>query len=163
VTGLPQVIKDGPIQQNFEKVASELGLKLPLASVSTFMRTVLDDADAATARGTLGTDAAGAQRPPSGPETTLKVIRGTVNTAGSGTIVQGSGFTITRNGTGDITVTFSTAFASAPSGGLGTNADQILYMAMPSTTSFRVRTANLVAGAFVAADTQFTFEMWGPA
>jgi hypothetical protein len=163
MTGLPQVIKDGPIQQNFEKVASELGLKLPLASVSTFMRTVLDDADAATARGTLGTDAAGAQRPPQGPETTLKVIRGTVNTAGAGSIVSGSGFTITRHSTGNLTVTFTTAFASAPSGGLGTNADAVSYVTMPSTTAFRVLLRNEAAGVLGAVDAQFTFEMWGPA
>lgn len=46
---------------------------------------------------------------------TLKVIRGRINTASSGTILQGSGFTITRNGTGDLTVTFTAAFSALPS------------------------------------------------
>ena len=35
-------------------LATQLGLKLPSSSVSSFMATVLDDADAATARATLG-------------------------------------------------------------------------------------------------------------
>jgi hypothetical protein len=163
MTALPHVIDDGPIQANFDGVERELGLKLPLASVSAYAQTLLDDVDAPTARTTLGTDAAGAQRPPSGPEATLKVIRGTVNTAGTGSIVSGSGFTITRHSTGNLTVTFTTAFASAPSGGLGTNADAVSYVTMPSTTAFRVLLRNEAAGVLGAVDAQFTFAMWGPA
>lgn len=96
-------------------------------------------------------------------QTGLRTVRGTVNTAGAGTIVQGAGtFTIVRNGLGDVTVTYP-AFATPPSPGLGTNADAVTYLAMPSTTSFRVLLRNLVAGALAAVDAQFTFNMTGPA
>ena len=43
-----------------------------------------------------------------------RAVCGRVNTASAGTILDGSGFTITRNGTGDLTVTFSTPFSSVP-------------------------------------------------
>lgn len=44
----------------------------------------------------------------------LKMVRGTINTAGSGSIVQGTGFTISRVGAGNVTVTFSPAFSGVP-------------------------------------------------
>ncbi|HYF51304.1 MAG TPA: hypothetical protein VEJ63_17955 [Planctomycetota bacterium] len=45
----------------------------------------------------------------------LRLMRGTVNTTGAGSIVAGGGFTITRNAAGDITINFSTAFSTVPS------------------------------------------------
>jgi hypothetical protein len=92
----------------------------------------------------------------------LKVIRGTVNTAGSGTIVLGTGFTITRNGTGDVTVTFASPFAAAPSVALGTNSDQVRHSATPTTTTIRPVIRTLSGGAFVAADGIFNFIAAGP-
>jgi hypothetical protein len=133
------------------------------SGVTAFGRSLIAAADAAAARTVLGVDAAGAQRPPSGPETNLKVIRGTVNTAGAGSIVQGSGFTIARNGVGDVTVTFSTAFSAAPSAPFGTNADAATFITMPSTTTFRVLLRNEAAGVLGAVDAQFTFVAVGPA
>lgn len=47
-------------------------------------------------------------------EESLRIIRGRVDTTGSGSILQGDGFTIARNGTGDVTVTFTTAFSAIP-------------------------------------------------
>jgi hypothetical protein len=44
----------------------------------------------------------------------LRVVRGGVNTASPGTILQGAGFTITRLGTGEVKVTFTTAFSGVP-------------------------------------------------
>lgn len=44
----------------------------------------------------------------------LTVIRGIINTAGSGSIVAGQGFTITRLGTGEVEVKYSTAFSAVP-------------------------------------------------
>jgi hypothetical protein len=160
MTGLPQVIKDGPVQQNFEKVMSELGLKLPLSSVSAYIQTLLDDANAATARATLGTDAAGAQRPPAGPETNLKVIRGIVNTAGAGTIVEGSGFTLTRHGTGDVTITFSTGFSNEPAI-TATSGNWATQIQTYSTTAVRLNNFNTTTGAFV--DAVIHFQAIGPA
>lgn len=71
---------------------------------------------AAAARAALGTDAAGAQRPPSSSgEATLKVLRGVIEvTAATATVIQGAGFTVTRNGSGDVTINFTTAFGSPP-------------------------------------------------
>lgn len=44
----------------------------------------------------------------------LRVIRGRINSAAPGTILQGAGFTITRNGTGDVTVNYNTPFNGVP-------------------------------------------------
>lgn len=51
---------------------------------------------------------------PAADETGLKIIRGTVNTTPTASIVKGSGFTIARNGAGDITITFTSAFSDVP-------------------------------------------------
>lgn len=48
----------------------------------------------------------------------LKVIRGIVNTT-TPTIVKGSGFTVTKNSTGTVTITFSAEFTDVPSVSLG--------------------------------------------
>lgn len=45
----------------------------------------------------------------------LKIIRGIINTGGAGSIVKGSGFSIVRNGTGDVTITFTATFKDVPS------------------------------------------------
>jgi len=50
-----------------------------------------------------------------GEETGLKIVRGRIDTTGAGSILQGGGFTIVRNGVGDLTVTFSPAFSGVPS------------------------------------------------
>lgn len=48
-------------------------------------------------------------------ENDLRLVRGTIDTSGSGTIVEGGGFSITRNNVGDVTVTFADAFSGVPS------------------------------------------------
>lgn len=45
----------------------------------------------------------------------LKTIRGVINTEGAGSIVKGSGFSIVRNGVGEVTITFTAAFSAVPS------------------------------------------------
>lgn len=45
----------------------------------------------------------------------LKTIRGIIDTAGSGTIKKGTGFTINRTATGRVTITFTAAFSDVPS------------------------------------------------
>jgi hypothetical protein len=47
-----------------------------------------------------------------GGEENLRIIRGVFNTAGN--IIVGSGFQVTRNGTGNYTITFNTPFAGPP-------------------------------------------------
>lgn len=52
-----------------------------------------------------------------GPESGLKWIRGIVDTtsgASNGGVVEGSGFTLTRNSTGDVSISFTTSFSDVP-------------------------------------------------
>lgn len=99
-----------------------------------------------------------------GPETGLKIIRGAVDTTGSGSILVGSGFTITRNGTGDVTVNFTVAFSTAPAVALaaGTTAGVVakLVTTEPTTGAARVLVGTIAAG--VATDGIFHFIAAGP-
>jgi hypothetical protein len=73
----------------------------------------------------------------------MKVIRGTI-TSTTPTIVNGSGFTLTRNGVGDVTVTFSAAFSGAPavtvSGALaGAGTGPLWVVDTVTTTTVKIR------------------------
>jgi hypothetical protein len=91
-----------------------------------------------------GTAAAnGTITPPAGGAV---VITGII--AANGTITAGSGFSVVHNSAGDYTVTFATAFASAPvvvatviDGG-ATNVIGLSIQSAPTTNSFRVLIAN---------------------
>ncbi len=48
----------------------------------------------------------------SGGQENLRIVRGTVQN--NGTIFNGAGFTVTKNGTGSYTLNFTTAFADVP-------------------------------------------------
>lgn len=94
----------------------------------------------------------------------LKVIRGAINTAGSGSITSGVGFTIARNGAGDVTITFTAAFATAPtvtatplSGGV---APICALSGAPGTGSARVLVLN--AATNTGVDDTFHFTAIGP-
>lgn len=93
-------------------------------------------------------------------QTFPRIVSGWVNTAGAGTIVQGTGFTIVRNGIGDISVTWP-AFPIPPKVTLGANSDSAVMLVMPTITGVRILLRNLVAGAFVATDAQFCFDAIG--
>lgn len=88
-----------------------------------------------------------------------RVTRGEVNA--DGTIARGGGFTVVRNGVGDYTVTFDTAFSATPVVvvGNGPNAHvpvvRLSTGTPPSTTGFRV--FGFVANTAAGADTAFTF------
>lgn len=97
----------------------------------------------------------------SGPET-LRILRGTVNTSGS--ILAGSGFTVTRNGAGDFTITYSTAFSGQPSvvataAVVSPAAITAIILSSALTTSARI---GLVNAAGTAQDAAFEFIAIGP-
>ncbi len=124
--------------------------------VSTFIKTLLDDADAATARGTIGagTSSLGLGTAPStqafgdaaagGSATDAaktdhkhampKVLRGVIN--GNGTIAGGTGFTVNHAGTGLYDITFTAAFAAPPA-----------IVAMATTEDRTVSATSLLAGS----------------
>lgn len=84
----------------------------------------------------------------------LRLVRGSV--AANGSITVGTGFTITRNGAGDYTVTFTQDFAGLPSITLAVDgaAGTILRLLTPTAHSFRV--TNVTVGG-VAQDTPWYF------
>lgn len=92
----------------------------------------------------------------------LRVVRGRINTTSPGSILKGAGFTISRTGTGLVTVTFDEAFADDPAvfitkggGTVGTVASNSV-----STTSFQAIIAN---ASGTAVDSTFNFLTIGPA
>lgn len=100
-------------------------------------------------------------------ETGLRLVRGTIDTSGSGTILEGGGFSITRNGVGDLTVTFTTAFADLPSVvltplGAGSSVGPIASHKngfTRTTSAFRVEVVSIGSGF---ADGTFDFVAVGP-
>lgn len=83
----------------------------------------------------------------------IRIIRGTVNSAGS--IIVGSGFTITKIGTGDYRINFNTALSALPT--CVASAYSVLYITWisdPLTTSIRVHTSDRTGSP---ADAQFAF------
>ena len=97
-------------------------------------------------------------------ESGLKIIRGTVDF--DGTILQGSGFTVTKNGTGDYTINFSSAFSGTPTA-VATPIDvdltgmiDIVYVHSMSTSSFDVIMGDWSSVDYY--DLAFTFIAIGP-
>jgi hypothetical protein len=100
------------------------------------------------------------QRAPKGPETNLKIIRG--NVTSTGTVQNGSGFTVAKTAAGQYTLTFSTAFASPPAVTLtvvGKDGAVAGLGAFPLAGSALVR----VLDPAVLADAAFSFIAIGPA
>lgn len=90
----------------------------------------------------------------------LRLVRGRINTT-SPTILKGTGFSVSRTGTGLVTVTFDVAFSDDPAilltkgggtAGMGTSNSV-------STTSFQAIITN---DAGVGADSTFNFLAIGP-
>lgn len=88
-----------------------------------------------------------------------RIVRGDI--AAAGTINFGSGFSVVKNGTGDYTVTFTTAFAAAPvvvltlgptGGGVAIKHNDA---AGPTINNFRVQGFLTATGA--ASDLRFQF------
>lgn len=91
-------------------------------------------------------------------------VRGTVSSSGS--VTRGSGWSVVRNGTGDYTVTFDTAFSDTPSVVVGAGATAAFYTAKlhastpPSASGFRV--AVFVTNTTAAADGEWCFIALAP-
>lgn len=94
-------------------------------------------------------------------EPNLRMVRGTINTT-TPTIVEGVGFTVAKNGTGDVTITFDPLFASAPSvtgtSVIVANGTWIYLSGNPTTSTARI--VRTIAAA--AEDGIFHFVAVGP-
>lgn len=98
------------------------------------------------------------------PDEDLRFVRGVVNTA-TGAIVRGAGFTVVRNGVGDVTITFTTAFKSPPAvvpgvGSTAITASAKLFNAEPTITTARILV--FLTGTGAAADGLMHFTAAGP-
>ncbi|WP_109851713.1 hypothetical protein [Aquimarina sp. AU58] len=97
-------------------------------------------------------------------EETLRMMRGNVNANGS--IAQGTGFTITKIGTGRYTINFTTAFTGTPSltatpGDVtGVLDDNILNISQISTTQCTISTID--NDSYTFEDSYFSFIAIGP-
>lgn len=142
MTDLPHVLDNQPAQQNFD------ALKADLERLRTTVTTLQASLTA------LGT------KPP--------VIAGTIR-GSDGAILAGSGFSVSRTGTGLYTITYGTAFSAAPhlAYGLGDAADigavkrQGTSNSANPVGSISVATYNSSFGS--PADLTFSFIAVGPA
>jgi hypothetical protein len=92
----------------------------------------------------------------------LRIVRGIVNTT-TPTIVAGAGFSVAKNGTGDVTITFDDAFSAAPSVNatpVGVNEARAQNRNTPTTADCRIVGRN---SAGTIAETEFSFTAIGPA
>lgn len=93
----------------------------------------------------------------------LRVVRGVVDTSGSGSITSGKGFTITRNGTGDVTVNFTRAFAVAPTVVSEIGSATLGKQSQVSTVAAGSARVLVADASNSAADGTFAFIAIGPA
>lgn len=102
----------------------------------------------------------GFKQPGTGGET-VKWIRGIVSSAGA--ILEGAGFTVTRNSVGNYTITFSTAYSDIPSfnvtGAHTIGATSNILSASASQVNYALRQTD---GAFALADMDHHFITIGP-
>lgn len=127
------------------------GLYLP-ASLASGLTTPMLTIDDSTGEVTA------IEAPSGGGGSAQRIVAGRVSSAGA--VLAGSGFTATRNSTGDYTVTFSTAFSSSPicvaTAGIGTSDTYVKHSNFdPTTGSFRVNTMDGSAGTVI--DSKFDF------
>ena len=99
-----------------------------------------------------------------GSESNLHIIRGSIDSAGAGSILTGTGFTIVRNGIDDVTVNITSAFSDTPSVVVGAGSTAIrrakLTTSEPVVGSFRAMVSDTALGT--AADGIFHFIAIGP-
>jgi hypothetical protein len=107
---------------------------------------------------------AGGKSVPTSDENNLKIVRGTVNAGG--TIIEGSGFTVTKTGTGSYDISFTTPFFTKPSTVASVSTDfgttgSALTQAS-STQLVRIRLFVTSTTQTYAKDGEFTFIAIGP-
>ncbi len=90
---------------------------------------------------------------------TSRTIRGTVNTATPGTIVSGTGFTVSRNGLGVVEVAFNGAYPSVPSVVVTGAVAAVIPVV---TTTAAIATVSLANSGGTYFDTTFHFIAIGP-
>lgn len=78
---------------------------------------------------------------PGDPATSFRLMAGVINS--DGTVARGTGFSVTKNATGDFTVTFTTNFAAVPVITLTTERPNLTVAALasstpPSVSGFRI-------------------------
>jgi hypothetical protein len=92
----------------------------------------------------------------------IKIVRGTVNSAG--TITNGSGFTCTKSGTGEYQIDMQTAFSANPSAvvtAADSNSQNVAALASAANTATVQIKFRSVTHALI--DTAFSFVIVGPA
>lgn len=92
----------------------------------------------------------------------LRVVRGRINSTPTAAILAGTGFTISRTGTGQVTVTFDEAFAGDPAVFITKGGGTVGAVASNAvgTASFQAIIAN---ASGTAVDSTFNFLAIGPA
>ncbi len=107
---------------------------------------------------------AGGKSVPTSDENNLKIVRGTLNS--NGFIVEGSGFTVTKGGTGAYDISFTTPFSAKPSTtasmdtDLGTAGSALTQAS--STQVVKIRLFATIGTTTSAKDGQFSFIAIGP-
>ena len=107
---------------------------------------------------------AGGKSVPTSDENNLKIVRGTVGA--NGQIFEGSGFTVTKTGTGSYDISFTTPFSTKPSTTASVNTDfgttGSALTAASSTQVVLIRLYVTTATQTYAKDGQFSFIAIGP-
>lgn len=136
---LPYTIEGEQVQGNFDAIAAKF--PFGLGDLATAVRTRLIKTS-----------------------TALQIIAGVIDSTGAGSIVAGTGFTITRNGVGDVTITFTSAFSGTPSVTAtvadATNNRIAKLKAATTTTTAQIQCFSL---AGTNTDNLFHFHAIGPA
>jgi hypothetical protein len=107
---------------------------------------------------------AGGKSVPTSDENNLKIVRGTVGN--NGQIFEGSGFTVTKTGTGSYDISFTTPFSTKPSTtasmdtDLGTAGSALTQAS--STQLVKIRLYATIQATTSAKDGVFTFIAIGP-
>jgi hypothetical protein len=111
--------------------------------------------NAATATAaTTATNSAGTGTIPKTTENSIRIVRGSI--AMTGTITGGSGFTVSKSGTGQFVVTFTSAFSVAPSIIVSSGYNYNAYYDSLSGSGFRINTG-YSSGAWSLNDANSSF------
>jgi hypothetical protein len=110
-------------------------------------------------RGNIALGSTGQYQAAGGVET-LRILRGHV--AGNGTISAGTGFTVTRNSTGNYTINFSTAFSGEPAVTATARTSGSVVATSPTANTASCQIDTLSSGSGTAVDQDFFFIVVGP-